>query len=53
MHSHSTALGAVADLTAGAVAFGSLAGYLPELASGLTIVYYAVRFCAWVWKRVR
>jgi hypothetical protein len=51
MSSHPFATG-VADVAAGAVAFGSLAGYLPSLAAGMTVIYYTAKFCVWLSKKL-
>jgi hypothetical protein len=51
MTPHQTVTG-LADVTAGAVAFGALAGYLPSIAAGMTVIYYTVKFCVWLAKKL-
>lgn len=38
----------VGDIIAGTAVLGSLAGYLPEIAAGMAIVYYLFQFYRWL-----
>ncbi len=46
-----TATREIGDLTALAVACGSLFEYLPAVAAALSILWYLFRFAAWLGKR--
>lgn len=47
MTNHANALANVADAATGAVGIATLVGYLPDIAAGLTILWYLARFAAW------
>jgi hypothetical protein len=38
----------VGDVAAGTAVLGSLAGYLPEVAAGMAIMYYLLQFYRWL-----
>jgi len=38
----------VGDVAAGSAVIGSLAGYLPEIAAGMAIIYYLFQFYRWL-----
>ena len=41
----------IGDLAAGITAAASLLSWLPEIAAGLSILWYLFRFVSWVVKR--
>lgn len=50
---HTNWFTACCDVAAGITVLGSLAGYLPEIAAGMAIIYYLFQFCRWLRERQR
>ncbi len=48
MHSHPIAV--IGDVVAGVAVLGSLAGFLPNIAALMAIVWYAVQLYTW-WRK--
>lgn len=49
MHNY-TVTTACCDVVAGLTILGSWAGYLPDIAAGMAIIYYMIHFVHWMIK---
>jgi hypothetical protein len=48
MSSHIGITQVIGDIAAGSAVIGSLAGYLPQIAAGMAIIYYLIQFYRWL-----
>lgn len=48
MSNHIALSQVIGDVAAGSAVIGSLAGYLPEIAAGMAIIYYLIQFYRWL-----